>query len=95
MTKAQLAGELGASISAIATLERNEARGTITIQSLRRLARGLDCTLVYALLPKGSRTLDELIRDRAESKLGDACDGRLREHLLENLGGGGRRDLWR
>ena len=95
MTKEQLAARLNVGISTIAGLERSEARGAITIESLRRLARGLDCTLVYALLPKGGRTLDELIRDRAERKLGDACEGRLRERLLENLAGGGRRDLWR
>lgn len=37
-------------------LERNEAKGSITLDSLERAAEALDCTLVYTLIPKTSLT---------------------------------------
>jgi len=95
MTKAQLASRLNVSISTIAGLERSEVRGTITIESLRRMAEGLECRLVYALLPKGGTTLDQMIRDRADEMPGEDCHGRLRENLAAMLAAQGRGDLWR
>lgn len=66
MTKAQLAQRIRLSPSTINTLERSEARGAITLESLEKLARGMDCRLVYAIVPNGERTLEQLVRERAE-----------------------------
>ena len=66
MTKAQLAQRVHLSPSTVNTLERSEARGAITLESLEKLARGMDCRLVYAIVPNGERTLEQLVRDRAE-----------------------------
>jgi predicted DNA-binding mobile mystery protein A len=67
MTRDQLAGRMGISPSTVSDLERNEARGTITLESLDRLARGMDCEVVYAIVPREGKTLDTTVRQRAES----------------------------
>ena len=64
MSLAQLAQRVGVSRETIATLERSEARGTITLASLEKLARGLGCRLTYALVPEGG-SLEGLRRERA------------------------------
>lgn len=45
-------GEPGISGNSVLVLERNEAKGSITLDTLERAADALDCTLVYALIPK-------------------------------------------
>ena len=64
MTKEQLGARVGLTVSAISTLERSERNGVITIRSLQRLAEGLDCDLVYAIVPRRGRTLDEMVHER-------------------------------
>ena len=55
MTQAQLAARLGISRQSLQGLERAEADRRITLDSLDRLAKAMDCRLVYALVPeKGS-----------------------------------------
>jgi len=51
----------------ITRLEQNEEKGTLTLQSLERLAKALDCELVYALVPR--KSLDEIVKERAEKVL--------------------------
>lgn len=63
MTSAQLAKRMGVSQPRVFTLEQAEARGAVTIESLERAARALDCRLVYALVPR--QPLDALIEARA------------------------------
>lgn len=63
MTAAQLARRLGRTPQAVLELERSEARGAVTLKSLAKAARALDCTFVYALIP--NRGLDEMVRERA------------------------------
>jgi len=65
MTRDQLATRLGLRGSTIATLERSEARGTITLESLEKLAQGMGCRVVYAIVPAEGRTLEDIVRDRA------------------------------
>jgi predicted DNA-binding mobile mystery protein A len=47
----------------VADLEKSEATGSIQLKTLRRAANALDCTLVYALVPK--TTLEDAVRKRA------------------------------
>jgi len=54
MSQRQLAARMGVSTTAAQSAERNEARGKIQIDSLQALAEGLDCELVYALVPRES-----------------------------------------
>jgi predicted DNA-binding mobile mystery protein A len=66
MTRAQLATRTRISPSTVNTLERSEAQGTVTIESLEKLAAGLGCKLVYAIVPPHGKTFEQLILDRAE-----------------------------
>jgi len=63
MTTAQLAQRIGVSQPRAVAVEQAEARGAITLESLERAARALDCRLVYALVPR--QPLDALIEERA------------------------------
>ena len=63
MTTSQLAGRLKIKQPSLVELEQSEARGTIELQTLQRVAEALDCTLVYALVP--NKPLESMVRDRA------------------------------
>jgi predicted DNA-binding mobile mystery protein A len=65
MTTAQLAKRLSIRQPSVVALEQSEARGTMELATLRRVAEALDCTLVYALVPK--KPLEDIVRDRARA----------------------------
>jgi predicted DNA-binding mobile mystery protein A len=65
MSTAQVAKRLGIRQPSLVALEQSEAKGTIELATLRRVAEALDCTLVYALLP--NKPLETTIRDRARA----------------------------
>ena len=63
MTTAQLAKRIGVSQPRAVAIEKAEAESAITLNSLERAARALDCRLVYALVPRDP--LEELLNARA------------------------------
>ena len=63
MTTAQLAQRIGVSQSRAFVIEKAEKEGSITLDSLERAARALDCRVVYALIPK--KPLSDLVEERA------------------------------
>jgi predicted DNA-binding mobile mystery protein A len=63
MTTAQLAKRLKVKQPSVVAIEQSEARGTIELATLRRVAEALDCTLVYAFVP--NKPLEAMLRDRA------------------------------
>ncbi len=63
MTSLQLAKRLRVKQPSVVALEQSEARGTIELATLRRVANALDCTLVYALLP--NKPLEDMVWDKA------------------------------
>jgi predicted DNA-binding mobile mystery protein A len=63
MSGVQLARRLNIRPQSVEALERSEADGTIQLKTLRRVAEALDCTLVYALVPK--ETLEASVHTRA------------------------------
>jgi len=63
MSSQQLAKRLGVKQPSVVALEQSEAKGTIELATLRRVAEALDCTLVYALVP--NQPLETIVRDRA------------------------------
>ena len=67
ITTEQLAKRLGVKQPSVVALEQSEAKSTIELATLRRVAEALDCTLVYALVP--NRPLEAVIRDRARAFL--------------------------
>jgi predicted DNA-binding mobile mystery protein A len=65
MTGVQLAKRLGITPQSADALERSEATGSIKLETLRRAAEALDCTVVYALIP--NKPLESAVRDRARA----------------------------
>jgi predicted DNA-binding mobile mystery protein A len=63
MTTGQLAKRLGVQQPRVIELERGEASGNITVQSLERAAEALGCRLVYVLIPE--KPLTKTIRETA------------------------------
>jgi predicted DNA-binding mobile mystery protein A len=63
MPGVQFAKRLGIRPQSVETLEESEANGSIQLKTLRRAAEALDCTVVYALVPKTS--LEGAVRERA------------------------------
>jgi predicted DNA-binding mobile mystery protein A len=64
MTSVQLASRLKVSQPRISKLERDEVSGAITLDTLRRTAQALNCTLVYSLVPNTS--LEQMVRNQAQ-----------------------------
>ncbi len=65
MTGQQLARRLGVDPSSVTRMELSEAKRTITLSSLDRVAEKLGCRVVYALVPHES--LDTTVNKRARS----------------------------
>ena len=63
MSQRTLADRLGVRPPSVTKLEKSEADGRITIGKLEEVARALDCTLVYALVPNS--TLQETVTQQA------------------------------
>jgi predicted DNA-binding mobile mystery protein A len=66
MTTAQLARRLAIAQPSAVGLEKAEASKAITLETLERAARALDCTLVYALVPR--KPLETIVQERASEK---------------------------
>jgi predicted DNA-binding mobile mystery protein A len=65
LTERQQAERLGITGSTLHKSELAEAEERITLGQLRKLADGLDCQLVYALVPR--TPLTQVVEDRARS----------------------------
>jgi predicted DNA-binding mobile mystery protein A len=63
MTTAQLAKRLGVRQPSVVAIEQSEVKGTIELATLRRAAAAMDCTFVYAFVPK--KPLETMVRERA------------------------------
>ena len=63
MTTAQLARRIGVSQPRVVAIEKAEKNASITLDSLERAARAMDCRVVYALIP--IKPLDDLVEERA------------------------------
>jgi predicted DNA-binding mobile mystery protein A len=82
MTAAQLAKRLGVTQATLSTLELSETRGTIQLDTLRRVAAAMNCTLVYALVP--AEPLEKIVQDRARSVAGEDLQPIQHSMRLEN-----------
>lgn len=63
MTAKQLAKRIGVQTPRIYEIEKSEPLGSISLDSLQRVANALECEVVYALVPK--QPLQQMIEQRA------------------------------
>ena len=73
MTSLQLGRRLGVSQARCIQIERAELEGSLTINSLEKVAQALGCTLVYALVP--NTPLEQMVRTQAEKNVRTQLDG--------------------
>lgn len=73
LTERQQAGRLGITGSALHKAEQSEVDERITLGQLRKLADGLDCELVYALVPR--RPLAQVVEEQARSVAAQEVEG--------------------
>lgn len=83
-TERQQAARLGITASTLHKSEQAEADERITLKQLRRLADGLDCELVYALVPR--RPLTQIVEDQARLLAAQEVEG-----VAHSMGLEGRR----
>ena len=85
MPLAEVARRTDMSLQRIAQIEASEANGSVQLDTLRRAAEALDCTLVYAIVPRDSleATVDRQARLIA---LADAQSVRQTMLLEDQLG---------
>jgi predicted DNA-binding mobile mystery protein A len=67
MSGRQLGRRMGVSKMWVGDMERLEATGATTLNTLRRAAEAMDCVLVYAIVPK--TTLKETLLKQARQKV--------------------------
>ena len=82
LSAAQLGGMLGVRSQSIDDLEKSEVSGGISLAALQRVAKAMDCTLVYALVP--NQSLESLVQRRAEAKARAALAGVSHSMALED-----------
>ena len=64
----EVARKAGVNRSVVFRLEESEARGTIALRSINRIANAMDCKVVYALIPRDGGTLEEMADRRKWGK---------------------------
>jgi len=64
MSGRQLANRIGVTKQSISRIEQDEVAGAITLKTLRKVAEGLDCVLVYGFVPRTS--LGNMVKERSE-----------------------------
>jgi len=82
MSSTNLAARLGTTRQAVSQMERSEVDGSIRLETLRRAAGELDCTLVYALVPNDS--LEEIVDRRAHQVAVEEAERVQQTMLLED-----------
>jgi len=65
---AEIARKMKSNPSVIFRLERSQARGTISLKALVRLADAMECEVVYAVVPQDGKTLEQLAERRLWEK---------------------------
>lgn len=67
MSLRQLADHLGVAQSTVVMLEKREAKGTATLEVIKKAAKAMSCKLVYALVPDSPfNDLDSIITSGAK-----------------------------
>ncbi len=67
LSAAQLAKRMGAQVSDVLHLEKREANESVTLASLQRAAKAMNCRLVWAIVPEQPyESLSDIVEKRAQ-----------------------------
>ena len=81
MSGKQLAQRLGVSQPRIPRLEQDELTGSVTIKTMQQVAEALNCTFVYALVPRTS--LEDTVQSQARRVAQERIERVAHSMLLE------------
>ena len=111
MTQDVMSKRLDISSVSVGKLEKSEANGTITLNSLRRAAEALDCELKYALVPRAPLTemkqkqalkkAQEQMQSTGHSmkleaqEVDDSSQQLIMNELVKDLLEGNEKELWK
>jgi len=84
MSGRQLARRLKVSQPRVHRLEQDEPSGAVTLRTMRQVAEALDCTFVYALVPRSS--LEETVKNQARLVAAERLQRVAHTMLLEAQG---------
>ena len=82
MTTRQLARRMGIAQGSLTAMEASEISGSIRLDTLRKAAAAMNCSLVYALVPNAP--LEEIVREQAEKVAAEHLSPVEHSMLLEN-----------
>jgi hypothetical protein len=60
----EIATKIDRSTSTVFAMEVRELNGRLTLREMANYADAMDCKVVYGVVPKGQRTLEELYEER-------------------------------
>jgi len=60
----EIAGRMDVARSGVFDLEKSEMKSSITLRSLERMAAAMGCKVVYGIVPRDGRTLEQLAEER-------------------------------
>jgi hypothetical protein len=60
----EMTEKMGIVESALFQMEEREGTGSITLRSLERVAEAMGCRVVYGVVPRNGKTLEELAEER-------------------------------
>jgi transcriptional regulator with XRE-family HTH domain len=60
----EIAEKMGVCKSVVLDFETGEAKNSITLKSMSRMAGAMGCKLVYGIVPQGGKTLEALAEER-------------------------------
>jgi predicted DNA-binding mobile mystery protein A len=66
---AEMLKDLDVNPSVLFRLEQSERRGTISLKGAGRVAQAMGCQLVYAVVPRDGKTLEDLAEKRLWAKV--------------------------
>lgn len=66
MSAAQLARRIGVTRAQVSKTEKAEITGAVTIKTMERMAEGMGCRFVYAIVPTG--TIEDIVSKQAREK---------------------------
>ena len=69
LRSAEVARAVGVNRSVLFRLEGSEARGTISLRAMSRVAQAMNCKVIYAVIPSDGTTLEEMVDRRKWKKL--------------------------
>ncbi len=81
MSTTQLAQRMGIQQSGVTLLEQREVSKKVSLETLERAAKALNCELVYALVPKES--LEKIVDDQARASAREILSRTLHTMALE------------